>query len=425
MHAPYWLVLVVISLIAGCATPNVKPFAEQTAALETAVSAEVKATVGKMDDTLALIDMGRNTKSPSTEGTRDDWERWRMQYMTDMAIVTTLLGQAKAYSDAVASLAAAGDTGADAAKSIETSVQGFASTLSNLGELANSLPVDPVSKLSGEVAGRAALVVAQMWTRYQAQGSLREATQEAQPIIQAISDGVDDIFANIQKNIFFSVHRDMRNIQSDVLNTAYAQIYRKHGNSQLINALLDDIASLPHENWRAEYCIQGLTEPSARLRCLGANPKEAKDTDTKAAKAVRAGDAARLEALVAESIAARHRIEFIFRQLGKLDQAKPDFDRLAKAQAEADAWKTERKARAGAIVKATKAWAKAHTDLTAVLAKCSGFLAFKSSCGNLTVANLQHTIERIQYIAHGESTKEQSTTEEQAATPVTPAADGR
>ena len=55
--AAYWT--------SACATPDVKPFVEQTAALELSIAAEKKAVGEKLDDLILLIEKGNSTTPPS------------------------------------------------------------------------------------------------------------------------------------------------------------------------------------------------------------------------------------------------------------------------------------------------------------------------------------------------------------------------
>ena len=118
MKARFWLAVIALSFVAACATPDVTPFAEQTAALETAIAAEKKAVADKMDELILLIEKGKSVKPPSTTVDEGTWENNKKSYLMSMAVVTQVLSEAKAYSDAVASLAAAGETGSEAAESV-------------------------------------------------------------------------------------------------------------------------------------------------------------------------------------------------------------------------------------------------------------------------------------------------------------------
>lgn len=385
MKPRFYLAVITLFFVTACATPDVKPFAEQTAALETAIVAEKKAVVDKMDGLIAQIEKGRSVEPPLTEIDKGTWESNKKSYLESMAVVTQVLSEATAYSDAVASLAAAGETGSAAADDVYKTVQGFVSLAASVGGPAVSIPAE----LAKSVAGRVFKEIGDLWTRYEAQKSLTEATRMAHPIIIKISAGVNGIFDDIHNDIIFSIYNEMKNAESSVLFTAAAKFHKKYGNDATLNALLRDVNALPLANLRAEFCLRGLLEQAARLRCLA----DSLDPATK--DAIEDGDSARLETLAAESEAARHRIEFIYFLLAAVNETEDDHDRFLKARAETEEWNKTRAARSRALVKATQAWVKTHEELTTVLANCSGFKFLKASCRNLTAANLKAAIKRI------------------------------
>ena len=383
-----WLIAAAVLTTTSCATPDVKPFADQTSALETAVATEKKAVADKMDSMIALIEKGNSTKPASTLVDMGVWEKHRKSYLESMAVVIQVLSEATAYSDAVASLAAAGETGSAAAEKIYGTVQGFASVTASLGGPGVSIPAD----FAGSVAGRVFKEIGDLWARYEAQQSLTEATEKAHPTIIKIGEGVDAIFRDIQPRILFASYNQMKGVETDVLLTGAAKFHKNYGNDKTLNALLRDVSALPLSNIRAEYCLRGFTKTDSRIRCFG------RSIDAATKDAILQNDSQRLDSLTAESEAARHRIQFIYFLLAAVNETEKDHDQFLEARADTEAWYKTRTARAKAIAAAAQTWVKTHEELTVVLANCSGLKSLKASCGNLTAANLKASIERINLV---------------------------
>ncbi len=184
------LMVGLVFLLFGCATPNVKPFAEQTAKLATSISMEQKAAASE------FVSISTRLKKLANEAHRakkkdlktallekkDKLDKQKQKITAYDQIVKSTLQKAVEYSDQLASLAEAGENGSDAAGALIGTVNEFAS----LGGLGTGL-------VTGSVA-QALKLVGELHVRKEAQDSLETATRAAQPAVNALADVVIAIY---------------------------------------------------------------------------------------------------------------------------------------------------------------------------------------------------------------------------------------
>jgi hypothetical protein len=149
--------------LAGCATPDLRPYSEQTANLVSAISAEQRSVSTKMAELAELSEPAQKKKYEAKKKKFDE-------YATAMS---ALLDQAMTYSDSLVELAKAGETGGEAAKKLVKTVNDFGS-LAGLGAVSG-----PITTVFNELAKAATIA--------QAQESLIDATRAAQPGVDALA----------------------------------------------------------------------------------------------------------------------------------------------------------------------------------------------------------------------------------------------
>lgn len=177
-------------LLVGCATPNVKPFAEQTTRLATSVSLEQRALATEFTNISKRLEKleskeqraRRDERADELEKKREDLNQRKNRVATYDRIVKAALQKAVTYSDQLASLAEAGESGSDAAGSLINTVNSFAS----LGGMGAGIVVGSVAQ--------ALKVLGELHVRKEAQDSLEKATKAAQPAVDALADVVAAIY---------------------------------------------------------------------------------------------------------------------------------------------------------------------------------------------------------------------------------------
>ena len=201
-----FLPLVPLTLIVwGCATlPDVKPFAESTAALAAAAGAQYHDV---SNDVASL-------QEPRVPGDSEDTYAQRRSLLQDTQKVfaatdkslDALFDAMTAYSEKLASLAAAGKTGPDAAQSLLDSAKGFA-------DLAGiSIPVaGPVA----DVITKGFKAIADEFTKVQAKRSLAAAADAAQPGVDLIAKQFEVIYAVAIKDASDGI-RNSKRLQASI-----------------------------------------------------------------------------------------------------------------------------------------------------------------------------------------------------------------
>lgn len=186
------LLFIPLALMAvSCTTlPDVKPFADSTAGLAAAAGThygEVASDVASLKPVLMPgekeTDTTFQTRKKQLEGTQKIFEE------TDKNL-NMLFGAMTTYSEKVASLAAAGETGAEAAQSIFDSVQGFAE-LAGMSGLPLGTAAAPITKGFKAIADE--------FTKMEAKESLKEAVAAAEPGVKLVTVQFEVIYGEAIK----------------------------------------------------------------------------------------------------------------------------------------------------------------------------------------------------------------------------------
>lgn len=171
-------------LASGCTTlPDVKPFAEATANLATSAGTHYRSVASDV----AAIKVNRlpqeSVDAFKTRG--DEIQNTQLVFAETDNRLNDLFNAMTAYSEKLAGLAAAGKSGPDAAQSLIDSTKGFASVagiaLPGLGTAA--APIAQGFKM-----------IADEFTKVQAQKSLKEAVSAADPGVQLVAKQFEVIY---------------------------------------------------------------------------------------------------------------------------------------------------------------------------------------------------------------------------------------
>lgn len=166
---------------AGCTTlPDVKPFAESTAALSAAAGTHYR-DVSSEVASLKATQLPQET-SEAFSKRKSELEETQKVFAATQESLDALFAAMTAYSEKVVSLVAAGKTGPDAAQSLLDSVNGFAA-LGGLPAVTVAAPVTAAFKK-----------IADAFTQRQAAKSLKEAVAAAQPGVDIVAEQFQVIY---------------------------------------------------------------------------------------------------------------------------------------------------------------------------------------------------------------------------------------
>lgn len=168
---------------AGCTTlPDVKPFAESTAALSAAAGTHYRDVSSEVASLKATLQPGESADSEKFKKRKSELEETQKIFAATEEALNALFAAMTTYSEKVVSLAAAGKTGPDAAQSLLDSVNGFAQ-LGGLPAVTVAAPVTAAFKK-----------IADAFTQRQAAKSLKEAVAAAQPGVDIVAEQFQVIY---------------------------------------------------------------------------------------------------------------------------------------------------------------------------------------------------------------------------------------
>jgi len=354
-------IVAVLLLVSACATPDIKPFANQTAVLAGAVEGELTAIESKFTQ----IEEWAETKEDANK-----WIEQRKRYVVQKLVVSAVLSDTVKYSTALVELAEAGETGSAAVDSIVKTMNGFASVVGIAGMPAN---------FATSVAGKALKEIATAVTRVQAQNKLRDViltTSGTDGAITLMAALIEDIYADVQLNFIAALNREERRLIQNRIGVNALQFYRSISDDrELENYYANLRLLLPDKS----------QNPSAKRFC------EISKTEKMVGgkKVVEVKNTSCILGVEIQSMAALHQV---------LAVLQPKEIQYKDLNSKAAKWQKARTGKAAAIVAAVKVWVVEHQKLADVLEQCGGLRALNSKCGNLTAANLKAAVEKIKAI---------------------------
>lgn len=336
------------ALLAGCATPDLRPFADETARLATAVSGEQRQIALKFDQVVALYDEACTKRSraapaqpPLSCRLKAERERQAADYAESRRVIDGVLEKSVAYAGALAELAAAGESGGDAAQSL----------LGSLKQLGGLVGVGGTA-VSASVAA-ALEKIATAVTRVQAQRSLAAAAAAAQPAIVTVAEGIRELHAPSAR-LAASLHADELDANLTLAG--------------------EDLVGLFHD------AAAGLDGLGRRLHALQLAAVASCGQDGDKAKCAQLPEALRN----AES-------------LGRvLDHLRPQYEAYQARRAAALRWRADRRDNLAAIARAAGAWQAEHANAAEALARCGGLMALR--CMRVDAATLRAAVDQINEI---------------------------
>jgi hypothetical protein len=345
----------VIPAVAGCATPNVQPFAEQTARLAEALSGEHRQIAAKFEQVVDLYgkacESEKRAGRPAESGTckqHEEREKERAAFDQSRKAIDAVLSRMVVYATTLADLAHAGETGADAAKALGSTLDKF-TALAGLG-----------TGLVGEAVIAMATKVGAVVTRVQAQASLATATAAAEPAVAAMAEAV----------------KRMRKADEKILSSLY------HDELRAAEALAGrDLLAL------YESAVSGRTSVNSRLIKHAAALAALKDCGPErppGSAGITDCDTLRSELRNAEELARL------------LELLRPEYQAYDQRRAAVSLWRTQRRENFQFIEAAADAWKLEHDRAAEYLRRCGGLRAVQ--CATLDAATLKTLVDQINQI---------------------------
>jgi hypothetical protein len=360
-----------LTLLAGCATPDLKPFATETASLGSAISAEQNEVQGHIAKVSARAE-SRDPRDPRVKDLQSDLDK----FARDAAAVDAVMSVAVNYSSALVDLAARGETGHEAADSLGNSLKGISAAL-GIAFPAAGIPAWAVT-LGEETAAAV--------TRVQAQQSLTEALKVADPVVGRIAKAVASIYATngAEYKIITGLRRTEQDILTDEVGANRLDFYRKVNVNRVsvtptvAQTRLEHLFGDVDDRIAKQNPVSGLCGLNRPVAAAGGDLGMMKD------------DSHCLTGRAVQDLAAVTTL---------LAGIEPQFRAYTKDVMDAKLWTQQRITAGAQIAEAANAWADEHHSITERINKCGGLRALHQGCGNLTFANLKLFVGRVQTIS--------------------------
>jgi hypothetical protein len=342
------LAVVLAALVAGCATPNLTPFADQTAALAGAIEGEQREVALKFAQVIQLYEDAcrkLGAERGKTQCEQVGVRRKNLESFDDSRrVIDDLMQRATVYAVTLAELAKAGETGSTAAQSLVTTVKQFGSVL-GIGGAISAGAADTLQMIS------------QAATRLQAQRSLADASEHAHEAVGVLADGV------------VAIYKETSGLAIGLYSDEYELISLVAGEGLV--ALFQDASA-------------GRDIVNARIRQQRDTLSRLGGCDTATGDERKGCDALKRDLGNAEDL---RRV---------LDRLRPDYEAVVAKRAAALRWREQRSENAKAIVKAAGAWKEEHARAAQALKRCGGINAYR--CVELNAATLKGLIDRVNEI---------------------------
>ncbi len=267
-RSPRFVVLLLPLLLGlgACTTlPDVKPFAETTAELSAAAGSHYHEVASEVAALKPVRLPGETTGDAGYRARKAQLEATQAVFRATDGQLDRLFAAMTAYSEKVASLAASGGRGAEAAQSLLDCAQGFVELAGGAGPPDPTLPI-----LVGFKA------IAAEFTRMQAKKSLQEAVAAAQPGVEQVAQQFAVIYGEAMRQASAGLRNSQRLHASlaagpniigfrDNVQRNYNAYYR------VLNGFVRDVdADAPAAAWRG-FCREsrGPCQAARELDAVG------------------------------------------------------------------------------------------------------------------------------------------------------------
>jgi hypothetical protein len=337
-HVALFVVFIALTT-AGCTTlPDVKPFAESTAALSAAAGTHYRDVSSEVASLKPTSLPGETNEAFQLR--KDQIEAAQKTFAATEKELNALFAAMTQYAEKAVSLAAAGKTGPDAAQSLLDSANGFA----KLGGLPVIAVAEPITK--------AFKAIADEFTKRQAAKSLKEAVAAAEPGVNMVAEQFEVIYGEAMRLATASL-QDMRSLEvSRAAGPSVIGFNNKvkrnyNGYYQFLNGVVGDFdRHTPASAWQG-FCREGA------MPCRAIKELEAVGLVE-----------ARMEAI------------------------RPIVDKYNAQIASIEATATKRRAASKSVIKAVRAWAIEHQKLRSSLEDGTSMSAFNLRAALLELSNI-------------------------------------
>lgn len=327
------IISITITLFLGaCATPNIKPFADQTTSLASAVAAEHKQIAAGWDVLNETLD----------DKQKSQYSKQQASFKKSTDAINGLLQQAVAYSERLVELADAGEKGAEAADSLLETAKKFGTVEGIPGLVAS----DAAAKVLEKIAAVA--------SRIEAQKSLEEATRKAQPAVDMLADGVEELEKELP-TLVRTLGREQSRTVTERVGPNLVGLYE---------AVTE----------KRESIYSGIWQKVKRFNPANGFCVDDNNNDDRACK-------------VSKEFKA---IDDLNNIVKPIESSYGDYN---KRQASIRAWTSERVSKSKDIGIAAKAWAEEHKKIADILQKCGGFRAIK--CQDFGASKLKVAVFKL------------------------------
>ena len=187
-------------MLAGCArTPDLGPWAEQTAEIQSSVAEEHAAIISK------FIDISNLSAAWNNKSNKKSVDSLKKNFSTAANKINGTLIVMVIYSNSIAHLAMAGQAGAKAIDDIADSINRAANTVDE-----SLSPVDPSNTVF-----RTVKVLADAFTTARSQESLAKAMTHAQPAIESIGNELKRAYR--QGGAIYAVNSGLSGVEDSIL----------------------------------------------------------------------------------------------------------------------------------------------------------------------------------------------------------------
>lgn len=255
-QVPQWVALLIPLVLTapGCTTlPDVQPFAASTAGLAAAAGShyrDVAADVAK----LKPAPLPGEKKSNKEFKTRKEQIKASQQIFKETEKnLNTLFAAMTTYSEKVANLVSAGKTGAEAARSVLDSVQGF-TDLAGISTVPLSGAAEPITQ--------GFVLIADEFTKMKSKESLEEAVAAAEPGVKLVAEQFEVIYGKAINQAAGSV-RNTKRIEASIAAgpniIGFNENVKRNYNAyyRVLNGFVTDFdPKAPASAWRG-FCREG------------------------------------------------------------------------------------------------------------------------------------------------------------------------
>lgn len=250
------ITLIMVAVLIGCSsTPDLGGWAQNSADLAGAISGEQKKVLTRLNDDIVQLKIGEkeewNLGGDSGGYSSKNWQNNRKIYKDAAETIDATMTVMVEYADALADLAASGETGKEAANSIVISVNTIFETVG-------------AAHPAGSTAAKVLEQVAHAVTKVQAQDTLAETMGQMQPVVDELAGRLTE-YIDVQEKIIDSLKRLERTLIREAAGPNRMAWYEQNNGYKIVEKAFAD-TSEDIQTIAVKYQLILLLEPDYRER---------------------------------------------------------------------------------------------------------------------------------------------------------------